>query len=363
MNRMFLFRQLALGLVLLLAAAAGLKAEPGFRRGVSIAHWMAKVYDPAGPGAPWFGAADIAWIARQGFDHIRYPLDGRLVWRADGTLDEAALAPLLRALHATRDAGLGAVLDLHFLPGGRFEKDAQDPDIFTDPRARAEAAACWGRLAERFVAEGDYLRFELINEPEAPTGDALNALNRVLLAAVRAVDARRLVYLTTNHASRFTTLAELSLPADPRIGITLHYDEPLVFTHQRAAWKQCPPDMPPVDFPGRVPDLRPLFQPGHFAYEASLTEIGAAGIEADFARVEAWFRQHAPACEVRLGGFGVNEAAPAAARTRYVRAVRAAAERRGWGWCVWSYNGGMAVRDAGGAPTPVLAGLFESPAP
>jgi endoglucanase len=105
-----------------------------------------------------------------------------------------------------------------------------------------------------------------------------------------------------------------------------------------------------------------LFPPGHFAYEASETELSAAGVDADFARAEAWLRVHAPGREIRLGGFGVNEAAPTAARTRYVRAVRAAAERRGWGWCVWSYNGGMAVRGLDGAPTPVLPGLFDGPA-
>jgi endoglucanase len=338
------------------------RGEPAFQRGVSIAHWMAKVHDAAGPGAPWFGAGDIAWIAAQGFDHIRYPLDGRLIWRTDGTLDEAALAPLVRAMHATRDAGLGAVLDLHFLPGGRFDRDAQDPAIYSDPRARAEAAACWARLAARFAGEGPYLRFELINEPAAARASDLNTLNAALLGAIRLHDRERVVYITTNRASCFATLAELVVPADPRVAVTLHYDEPLVFTHQRAAWKQCPPDMPLVEFPGRVPDLRGIFPPDHFAHRAALTELSAAAVDADFERVAAWLRAHAPGREVYLGGFGVNESAPAASRTRYIRAVRAAAERRGWGWCVWSYNGGMAVRDAAGGATPILAGLFDPPA-
>jgi endoglucanase len=66
---------------------------------------------------------------------------------------------------------------------------------------------------------------------------------------------------------------------------------------------------------------------------------------------------------VYLGEFGVYEAAPAESRTRYIRAVSEAAADLGWGWCVWSYNGGMAVRDTAGRPTPVLAGLFPNGRP
>jgi endoglucanase len=332
----------------------------GFQRGVSIAHWMAKVYDPAGPGAPWFGAADIDWITAQGFDHIRYPLDGRLVWRADGTLDETKLAPLVRALHETRDRGLGAVLDLHFLPGGVYQKDTQDPAIFSDPRARGEAAACWARLAERFRAEGGYLRFELINEPMAPRNEQLNELNDMLIAAIRAADRERVIYVTTNRSSTFATLPDLRVPADPHTAILLHYDEPLVFTHQRASWKQCPPDMPLVEFPGLVPDLRQLFSPDHFAYLASLTALSEKAIDDDFTKAAAWLRDHAPGREIYLGEFGVYEMAPDQSRTNYIRVISLAASKRGWGWCVWSYNGGMAVRDPKGAPTPVLQGLFPS---
>lgn len=331
-----------------------------FRRGVSIAHWMAKVYHPDGPGSSWFGDKDIAWIAQQGFDHIRFPFDPRLLWRPDQTWDEAGLAPLVHALHTTRDRGLGAVLDLHFLPGGVYDKNSQDRVIFTETTARKEAAACWKALAERFRAEGAYLRFELLNEPEAAENEALNTLNDALIAAVRSVDRERVLYITTNHSSIFGTLSDLRVPADPHVAIVLHYDDPLVFTHQRTPWRQCPPDMPLVEFPGTVPDLRPLFPPGHFAYLASLTQLTASNIGAAFARVESWLKQHAPGREIYLGSFGVYEAAPASSRTRYIRSVRKAAERRGWGWCVWAYNGSMAIRDEQGVGTPVLAGLFDA---
>jgi endoglucanase len=353
-----------LGLLLAVTAATPVDGAPAeaftFKKGVSIAHWLAKVYDPGGPGAPWFQRADVQWIAAQGFDHIRIPIDGRWVWRPDGTLDEARLSHLLDAIRWSREAGLGAVVDMHFLPGGAYDRDVQDPAIFTSPAAQAEAARFWGRLARRLRGEGPNLRFELVNEPMAPTGAELNALEDALIAAIRSEDAHRFLYVTSNLSSVFTTLPEVRVPADPYVGIILHYDEPEVFTHQKASWKHCPPDMPEVRFPGRVPDLRELFPPDHFAYRASLTDLTLDSIEADFSRAEAWLRAHAPGREVYLGEFGVYEMAPAESRRTYVRAVSRAASSRGWGWAVWSYHGSFTVRGADGKPTPVLDGLFGS---
>ena len=74
--------------------------------------------------------------------------------------------------------------------------------------------------------------------------------------------------------------------------------------------------------------------------------------------MSTWLATHAPNIEVYLGEFGVYEKAPDESRARYIRAVRQAAEKHGWGWAVWSYNGGFAVRTDDGQPTPVLTGLF-----
>lgn len=358
-------RVILASLSIALAAASGgadtpaSTGEPSFRKGVSIAHWLAKVYDPAGPGGAFFGRDDVQWIARSGFDHVRIPVDGRWIWRTDGTLDEERLAPLVHALAWSREAGLGVVIDMHFLPGGVFDRDNQDPAIFTQGKAADKAALFWARFAARFRNEGRYVRFELINEPFAPDSSDLNRLNRRLMAAVRSVDSDRFLYITSNLSSTFDTLAGVEVPSDPRVGIVLHYDEPEVFTHQRASWKHCPADMPQVEFPGTVPDLRSLFPPEHFAYKASLTVLSARDIDAAFDRAQAWLAVHAPGKPVYLGEFGAYEAAPGPSRRRYIRAVRQAAESHGWGWAVWSYNGSFTVRDKQGQATPVLEGLFE----
>ena len=111
-----------------------------FKRGISIGHWLAKFDDSHGYGGDWFGEPDIRWIGQQGFDHIRYPVDGRLWLKEDGSLDESKVAIFDRALQKTKASGMAVVLDMHFLPAGAYNKNEQDTRLFTDPLERKKAS-------------------------------------------------------------------------------------------------------------------------------------------------------------------------------------------------------------------------------
>jgi endoglucanase len=149
------------------------------------------------------------------------------------------------------------------------------------------------------------------------------------------------------------------LPDDPNIALTIHLYEPLIFTHQRAPWVGFTRDLPPVSFPGIVPDLTghtlPNFNHGEIHPGDAIT-VGQ--IQAKFAGVSEWLAGHAPGIEVYLGEFGVYKPAEAASTRRWVATVRSEAESRGWGWAVWDYNDSFGVRNRDGSGTPVLEGLF-----
>lgn len=341
------------------SVAAASEASATFKRGVSIGNWMAKMRRDQPFGGSSFTRDDVAWLAQHGFDHLRIPVDTRLLLLADGTLDEPKIARFLQAVGWARDNKLGVVLDAHFLPGGTAPYDAgtQDTAIFSDEKARAEAAALWGKLARRFIDVGAELRFELINEPFAPRNDQLNQLNRAAIAAIRAHDPKRVVYVTSNLSSSFATLADVVVPAEPNVAMLLHYDLP-IFTHQRASWKQLPATMPLVSFPGTVPDLAGIVPPDHWAAKTSGTELKIGDVEAAFATVTAWLAKNAPGREVYIGNFGAYDAAPAESRRTYLATVRAAVERRGWGWAVWEYRGSFGVRRPDGTATVVLEALL-----
>lgn len=365
MSSLPLLRRVAVGFVLLACGLPGWlpAAEPAFtfRRGVNISHWLSQNGAGHPYAAPWFDEEDIAWIAAQGFDHIRYPVDGREWLRADGSLDEAKVAPFVRALGWTKAHGLGAVLDMHFLPGASFDPGDRQSAAFTDERLQASVADFWARTARRFAGEGDYLRFEVLNEPVADKNEQLNGFNRRMLAAIRASNPTRVVYLTSNRWSSFTTVADLEVPADdPHVAITLHYYEPMLFTHQRASWVRFPKDMPAVRFPGPVPDLTGFVPADHFAFRPAGTDLTVRQIDEAFDRVAAWAARQAPGREIYLGEFGVFRPADADSKRRYVAAILANTRRLGWSWAVWDYQDSFGVRDAAGRGTPILEGLFPA---
>ena len=330
-----------------------------FKRGISIGHWLAKFDDNNGYGGNWFGEPDIQWIAKQGFDHIRYPVDGRLWLKEDGSLDETKIVVFDRALQMTKANGMAAVLDMHFLPAGSYNKNEQDIRLFTDATERKKAASFLALVAKRFINEGAALRFELINEPMAPTNAQLNQLNSELIAAIRSVDKNRVLYVTSNLSSTFKTLEDVAIPQDPNVALLLHYDEPSVFTHQRTSWKNYPDTMPAVHFPGRVPDLSNHLPKDHYAYTTSNTELAEQAIAEDFAMAQAWIDKHAPGKEVYLGAFGVYQKAPEQSRYNYLKAVRTAAEKHSWGWCVWDYKSSFGVGLENNTTTKALDGLFH----
>ena len=341
-------------------AAAASGGAHTFKRGVNISHWLSQNI-PAQPyAAPWFDEEDVAWIAAQGFDHIRYPIDGRVWRRADGTLDESKIAPFVRALAWTKAHGLGAILDMHFLPGASFDPDDQQAAAFTDEKLQEQVADFWARVAKRFAGEGDYVRFEVLNEPVAPKNELLNAFNRRMLAAIRQSNPTRVVYLTSNRWSSFSTVGDVEVPADPHVAFTVHFYEPMLFTHQRASWARLPANLPAIHFPGRVPDLTGFVPRDHFAFRAAGSELTVKEVDAAFDKVAAWAAKSAPGREIYLGEFGVYVPADAKSKRNYIGAIMANTARLGWSWAVWDYQDSFGVRDAAGRGTPILEGLFPA---
>jgi endoglucanase len=355
-----LLRLLALGLCLLPALVrAAATTNYTFKRGVNISHWLSQNGGTKHTyAAGWFGEEDVKWIAAQGFDHIRLPVDVRLCLAANGSLDEAKLKPITDTIGWARPLGLGVVLDAHFLPGADFNSIGGDSRVYTDPALTEKVADVWRALAKHFAHEGPSLRFEILNEPVAAENKQLNPFMHRMLAAIRESNPTRVVYLTSNKWSGFWTVPDVELPADKNIALTIHFYEPMIFTHQRAPWAGFAKTLPAVKFPGTVPDVTGHTLPHYNMKLQAGDPLTPAQIEAAFAKVSAWLAAHAPAIEVYLGEFGVFEAADPDSTRNWTATVRHAAESRGWSWAIWDYNDSFGVRNAAGKGTPVLEGLF-----
>ncbi|NUP51807.1 MAG: cellulase family glycosylhydrolase, partial [Catenulispora sp.] len=159
-------------------------------------------------------ADDIARMAALGADHVRLPINARVVWTEDGTPIEEGFALVDRLIDWCRLHGLWVVLDLHGAPGGQTGKNIDDslgsPALFEDPRNRELTIALWRYMAERYRDETVVAAYDLLNEPlpeeyQYTYAQRLLDLYRDLTAAIREVDPHHLIMYEGSHwATNFT---------------------------------------------------------------------------------------------------------------------------------------------------------------
>lgn len=351
----------------LFGVAGGTAATATFKRGVNIDNWLSQNDESMPYAADWFQEEDVAWIAAQGFDHLRVPVDPRLWFRPDDTLDETKVEPFDRTLAWCRRHGLGVILDAHFLAGADFNGGpASDIRAYTDSALQERNARWWRVLARRYANEGPWLRFEILNEPKAEKNSELNAFALKMLAAIRESNPTRVVYFPVNKWNTIPNIGDAMPPEDDRnVIVTVHFYEPTVFTHQKAPWVYPGGEaMPAVHFPGKVPELGAVAaqMPSEVvkAYPAGQELSVAEYIEGKFAPLEEWLRTKGKGREIYLGEFGVFHKVDAASTIAWTRAVRQLCERQGYGWAVWGYRSVFPVRTKDGKPAPMLEGLFKN---
>ncbi len=350
------FATVALATTITLTAVA---QTPAFKRGVNISHWLGQHAPGKYATSERFSPADAVWIAEHGFDHVRIPVDGRILISLEGKLIHELLEPFDQALKWCEANDLGVILDMHYLPGNEFLNDAADNALWTDPALRAAAASLWRQIAVKYHDVGPWLRYELLNEAVAPKNEDLNILNQLLVDAIRKVDADRVLYVSSNRWGQFQTVPDLRLFDDPNVHYALHTYEPFFFTHQAAPWTPLR-DIPAgsITFPGEftVPAEGPLAETGSDPAAPRHLTFDRSTLAAHYAPVMTWAKEHG--VQVLITEFGTFRVADAQSTINWTRANVELCEKAGFGWTVWDYKGGFAVRGADGEPTAVYRGLF-----
>jgi endoglucanase len=287
-------------------------SDQPFKRGVNVLG-----YDPYWTDASKrrFQWRHFAEIRKAGFDFVRVPLYAFKHMDAQNRLDSVWLAKLDDVVRQAQKAGLGIILDEH-----DFDTCSEDLAL-----CRAKLPAFWRQVAPRYASAPRSVAFELLNEPHAKLdAPSWNALFAELLGIVRQTNPTRIVLVGPTSWNSFKELPNLKLPDDPNLLVTFHYYDPFQFTHQGASWA------------GDVKDLHGI---------AWGTPQDRAAIKADFNQVVAWSKaNHRP---VLLGEFGAYDKSgtPIAMRVDWTSTVRSEAERHGFGWAYWQFDGDFVVWD------------------
>ncbi|WP_198417525.1 glycoside hydrolase family 5 protein [Cryobacterium mannosilyticum] len=153
--------------------------------------------------------ADISRIAASGFDHVRLPINSRLIQAPDGTPIESGYAMIDRLIGWCRTHRLWVLLDLHGAPGGQTGTNIDDsprnkPELFMEESYRALTLRLWRDLARRYADETVVLGYDLLNEPLPNEWQNIYAAELVdlykdLTSVIREEDARHLIVYEGSH--------------------------------------------------------------------------------------------------------------------------------------------------------------------
>jgi len=160
-------------------------------------------------GETFITEADIKLIAASGFDHVRLPINSRLIQAEDGTPIDAGYAMIDRLIAWCRAHELWVLLDLHGAPGGQTGTNIDDspnnmPELFMEPRYRDLTIRLWRDLATRYAHETVVLGYDLLNEPlpnewQYTYQAELADLYRDLTKEIRSIDRDHLIVYEGAH--------------------------------------------------------------------------------------------------------------------------------------------------------------------
>ena len=266
-----------------------------------------------GRNAP-FRLDNLTAIRKAGFSHVLINFFGFKFMGEGNLLEETVLRRLDAVIEEVLARKLIPILDEH-------DTHVCQRDV---SECTEKLKAFWTQIAARYAGKYPKLVFEVLNEPGGQmTSASWNALLNECLGIIRATNPRRTVIAAVLNVDEMP-VDDLVLPSDDRnLIVTFHYYAPIRFTHQGAPWSPTFSRIGPLDW-GTAED--------------------ESKARADFEKIRSWSeREKRP---IYVGEFGVYEAAPAEARTRYLSFVARSAERLGWAWAYWQFDHDFAAFDS-----------------
>ena len=336
------------------------------RHGINAAEWFAQSpgdYSAARTGR-FTDAADIALMARLGFDNVRISIDPVPLEQPprgkDGMNDEF-LGRLDKAVDTMIANGLAVQIDIH--PEDAYKQQVRNSDQAVD-----QFVMLWRRLAAHYADRNpDMVFFEIMNEPELHDPYRWAGIQARAAEAIRQVAPRNTIIATGPNYSDFSDLLPMQPLPDGNVIYNFHFYDPHEFTHQGAGWGvpwwsythgiSYPPDESTMaERLKEVPDPVSRFQLENYW----LNHWDGHHIRMLVDEAADWGHQHSVPLICNEFGVYRNFTDPAS-RMNWLRDVRTAFEADGIGWAMWDYRGSFGVVDKqDGQPARVDPAVVEA---
>lgn len=316
----------------------------GYQRGVNLGGWFSQCDYSKERLEHFIGKEDIAELSTWGIDHLRVPVDYNLVEEEQGGYREDGFAYIQRILDWCGEYGLNMILDLHKTAGYSFDAGEQEDGFFVEEEYQERFYRLWEEFARRFGKYQDRLAFELLNEvTDQSYGAAWNRISDTCIRRIRNIVPEIDILVGGYWNNNVRAVKDLALPQDDHIIYNFHCYDPLIFTHQGAAWvKEMTPDFRfafDQSFQTYYDTMDAVF--GDAFGEIPKVENMDRTFGPDFFRaIFAEAVQVADEREVPLycGEYGVIDLADPADTVKWYQAIHEVFEEYGIGRAAWSYR-------------------------
>jgi endoglucanase len=318
------------------------------RHGINASEWFAQSasdYSAARTNR-YIDAADIALMARLGFDNVRLSIDPLPLEQAplgaDG-LNADFLGRLDKAVDTMLGDGLAVQIDIH-------PEEPYKLGIRTNDGAVDRFVMLWRKLAAHYASRNpDLIFFEVMNEPEVRDPYRWVGVQARAAAAIREVAPKNTIVAAGPNYSDIVDLFTQHPLADGNVIYNFHFYDPHEFTHQGAPWGEPwwrythgipypPTEDSMAELVKQVPGAADRFKLENYW----LDHWDAEHIRLLMDEAGAWAHDHnVPLLCNEFGAY--REHADPASRMRWIHDVRTALEANGIGWAMWDYRGGFGV--------------------
>lgn len=330
--------------LILLIPQVPVKAKEPFTKGVNLTKWF-QTSSVRSIQFNKYTKKDFQDIKSLGCDVIRFPINLHAMTGGapDYQLDPLFIRYLDGVVNNCDELGLSLILDNHSF----------DPAINTKASVEKVLLKVWAQMAEHYKDRGDFLYYEILNEPHGLDPRTWGKIELNVLKKIREIDQKHTVIVGGANSNDIDSMYLLPDFKDDNIIYTFHFYDPLIFTHQGANWTG--PSLAPlkgVPYPydrARMPscpmELRNTWLEGSF-YDYSKKGNNEALEKLLMKAVEFRNKTGKP---VYCGEFGVyNQIALNEDRVYWYESVRKILEKYSIPWTSWDYRNefGLFIKDS-----------------
>jgi len=287
-------------------------------------------------GGEWSDEPDereLDFIADQGFNYIRIPMDYRF-WTNNFNYfkpDEKVFDKVDSYIDICNKRGLHVSLNLHRAPGYCINRnDIEKHNLWKDKEAQDAFVFMWEWFAKKYKGiSSDELSFDLLNEPPdigqyGFTRKIHEKVMRRAIKAIRDIDPQRSLILN-GISGGWDAIPEL---ADTCVIHSGRGYAPFAVSHYKAEWVDFG-----KDFKWQKPEY-PGISEGEMWDKAALNEY-----------YKEWQDVEKTGTEVYIGEFGCYNKTPNDIALRWFSDLLDIYRENKWGYALWNFKGPFGIAD------------------